>query len=158
MADFIRHKAFVLYKSWIDPVMALKDNDAGELMFSIFKFVNGEDPEPNERILDLFNQIKAQIEYEWSKYNPKTNKFHWNYKGGITPKNKAIRNSKEMAFWRSDVFERDKFTCQKCFIIGGELNAHHIKSFAKYSELRFDINNGITLCRACHIEVHKKQS
>jgi hypothetical protein len=151
-------KAFVLYKSWIDPIMELKDNDAGELLFSILKYVNGEAPEPNERILDLFNQIIAQIEYEWSKYNPVTKRFHWNYKGGITPENKAIRNSKKMSYWRCDVFARDKFTCQKCFKIGGELNAHHIKYFSEYPELRFDVNNGITLCKSCHIEIHKKSS
>lgn len=151
-------KAFVLYKSWLEPVKALKDNDAGELIFAILKYVNGRNPEPNERILDLYNQIIAQIEYEWSKYNPVTKRFHWNYKGGITPENKTIRNSKKMAYWRSDVFERDKFTCQKCFQIGGELNAHHIKYFSEYPELRFDVNNGITLCKSCHIEIHKKQS
>lgn len=27
---------------------------------------------------------------------------------------------------------------------------HHLKDFATYKELRFDVNNGIPLCESCH--------
>lgn len=78
------------------------------------------------------------------------------WKGGITPENQRIRGSIEFSLWRESVFARDNWTCQKCKVRGGKLVAHHIQNFAQYPELRFAIDNGITLCNECHKEFHKK--
>jgi len=75
---------------------------------------------------------------------------HWSWKGGITPINIAIRNSIEYEEWRTKVFERDLYTCQKCDQKGGYLQADHIKRFADYPDLRFELSNGQTLCIDCH--------
>jgi len=71
--------------------------------------------------------------------------------------NQRDRGSKEYKQWRSEVFKRDKYICQHCKRNGGLIQAHHIKSFSKYKELRFEVSNGITLCEECHKEEHKKR-
>lgn len=72
------------------------------------------------------------------------------WKGGVSTANHIIRNSIEYRLWRIAVFTRDDYTCQKCNIKGGELNADHIKPFSLYPELRLAIDNGRTLCVSCH--------
>lgn len=86
------------------------------------------------------------------------------WKGGITSLYYQIKSLFEYRQWRSDVFTRDNFTCKECNVRGGDLEVHHIKSFAliirenniknvddavKCDEL-WNINNGKTLCISCH--------
>jgi 5-methylcytosine-specific restriction endonuclease McrA len=78
-----------------------------------------------------------------------------NWKGGITERNKALRADWRYFEWRKAVFERDGHTCRDCGDArGGNLNAHHIKAFAFYPELRFEVANGITLREPCHRKRH----
>lgn len=56
--------------------------------------------------------------------------------------------------WARKVLERDKATCQKCGARKVELHAHHIKPFNSFPELRWSLDNGITLCYACHWAEH----
>lgn len=89
------------------------------------------------------------------KLNPKKGKDNPNWKGGITPETIIIRNSKAYKEWRASVFKRDNYTCQECNDRCGNgksvyLEAHHKKPFATHIESRFDVNNGVTLCKKCH--------
>lgn len=102
-------------------------------------------------------QIPRWIREKAIKNLPRGEK-HWNWKGGIAKERDLIKISPEYKEWREFVFERDNYTCQKCSKRGnGSLNAHHVKSFRDYSELRFDTNNGKTLCEDCHNYIHSKE-
>lgn len=76
---------------------------------------------------------------------------HVNWKGGTSRGyRKGYRDNLAYKKWRETIFKRDNYTCQNCGITGVYITAHHIKSFAKFPELRLEITNGITLCEECH--------
>ena len=66
---------------------------------------------------------------------------------------KHNRNSDNYKRWRKEVYKRDGYTCQDCGT-NKDLQAHHIKHWQGYPELRYEIDNGITLCRRCHLKAH----
>jgi len=81
-----------------------------------------------------------------------------NWKGGIWT---VGRTSMECRNWKKSVYKKDNYTCQRCGARNGNgkriiLNAHHIFNWRDYEDLRYDIDNGITLCDVCHREFHKK--
>jgi 5-methylcytosine-specific restriction endonuclease McrA len=57
--------------------------------------------------------------------------------------------------FRNEIFQRDKYTCQVCGESGKKLNVHHLDGWNWAKDKRFDINNGITLCKECHNNFHK---
>ena len=77
-----------------------------------------------------------------------SNNHFW--KGGINGENDTLRHRREYKEWRIAVYERDDYTCQCCGQKGGKLNAHHINPFSEYPDLRYNVDNGITLCTNCH--------
>ena len=60
--------------------------------------------------------------------------------------------------WRKQVFARDKYKCQMpgCNT-KSTLQAHHIKRWASNPTLRFDVSNGITLCKRCHSSIWQRE-
>jgi len=91
------------------------------------------------------------------------------WKGGITKVNFSIRTDVKYLYWRKEVFERDDYTCQICGKRGnGYLVVHHKKPFSlilKENNIKtlkealkckefWNLDNGITLCKACHYDEH----
>lgn len=76
------------------------------------------------------------------------------WKGGSSKNRRTLRQNKQhLAIykeWRESVFNKDNYTCRTCRKRGGILHADHIKMWALYPKLRFEIDNGQTLCKECH--------
>lgn len=83
-----------------------------------------------------------------------TGAAHPKYKG-----NKCARLTEvgryQYVKWRKAVFTSDNYTCQRCGV-RGRLHAHHIKSWAEYPALRYEVCNGETVCIPCHSLIHGK--
>jgi predicted restriction endonuclease len=115
-------------------------------------------PEWRENISKNHADVSGNKNPMWGKTQPEYVKEavrRATSKGGVTPINLLIRRSYAYLKWRKQVFERDRYTCQFCGAHTGNghrvtLNADHVKSFALYPELRFEISNGRTLCLSCH--------
>jgi 5-methylcytosine-specific restriction endonuclease McrA len=83
-----------------------------------------------------------------------------NYKHGKSFRRNEHRQLEMQRFryreWRRRVFERDDYTCVDCKVRGGDLEADHIKPWAKFPKLRYKVNNGATRCVECHRNRHRK--
>lgn len=114
-------------------------------------------PGPNKGI-PRTDEVKAKIRASHlASPLRKVGEAHPNYKHGESQRALNDRRRPEYREWRSAVFVRDKFTCQKCGDArGGNLRAHHVKPFAAYPDLRYDVSNGLTLCHTCHELEHLK--
>ncbi len=92
----------------------------------------------------IFCSRKCLNEYQIEENHPCWKGGHPRRRGG------------RYTIWSRSVIARDKKTCLKC---GSKrkLNAHHVKPWKSFPNLRFEISNGLTLCVKCHREVHSKK-
>ncbi len=73
-----------------------------------------------------------------------------NWKGGSGTKRHQAMGKLEYRNWRKFVFERDNYTCQDCTATSTYLHADHIIGWSENETLRYDVDNGQTLCYKCH--------
>ena len=78
------------------------------------------------------------------------------------PRAYRFRNDPRYRDWRTAVFQRDDFTCSICGSRGGlkfRLEAHHVKRWSTHVDLRYEVSNGVTVCKgACHKEAAKTRT
>lgn len=83
---------------------------------------------------------------------------HW--KGGQEARlarGGRARGSKEQRDWSRAVLARDGYKCRECGEETHDLHAHHVLSFRDHPSLRWDVGNGISLCKPCHYRTHRLQ-
>jgi 5-methylcytosine-specific restriction endonuclease McrA len=59
----------------------------------------------------------------------------------------------DYAEWHNECLRRDWYHCQICES-KERLEVHHVKAYKDYPQERLNLDNGITLCKKCHLEVH----
>lgn len=115
--------------------------------------------EGNKNFLGKKHSISSRKKISNSRIGKYAKENHPNWKGGITPYSELIRGSVDAFNWKRKVKERDGYKCrisnQEC---KGGLEAHHILRFSEYPELRFEVNNGITLCKFHHPKKRKDEA
>jgi hypothetical protein len=79
------------------------------------------------------------------------------WKGGITKETQRGRGNKKYKMWQQMVFERDGFACIICKS-KQQIEAHHIKSWAKHIKLRYNVDNGETRCIEHHDRSKKNEN
>jgi len=77
-------------------------------------------------------------------HKPPEGKEHPNWKGGIWKKRRQ---------WSKIILKRDNYEC--CGCLKKTKVTHHIITQKEDSNQKYDIRNGLTLCRSCHAYIHK---
>lgn len=80
-----------------------------------------------------------------------------NWRGGVRSGRKGYARDLEMGTknyrtWKNAVRERDGNKCQLCGSTK-TLVVHHIYSYNTHTQLRYALDNGITLCGSCHSSI-----
>jgi 5-methylcytosine-specific restriction endonuclease McrA/transposase len=110
----------------------------------------------------LENLRKSRIE------NAKYGAENPNWRGGITDINRRARQNWQARVWRENALKQAGNKCQECGVENGKtceccgvkvkLHVHHVKSFAKHPEHRYDPTNSEVLCPKCHHNRHQLQT
>ena len=106
-----------------------------------------------------WKDLKGKQGFWINKKRPEiSGKLNNKWKGGISSINDKIRKSGKYNSWRLFIYKKYNWTCQLCKrkCQGGNIVAHHIKEFSQFPKLRFNKDNGIVYCRACHRKIHAK--
>ncbi len=106
----------------------------------------------SEEVRNKISEIQKGTKKPWVVHKSGNEHYLW-----IEDRTKIVgrhnRNMHDADYkqWRKVVWERDNYVCrinsEDC---NGRIEAHHILGWSIYPELRYEFNNGITLCQAHH--------
>jgi len=69
---------------------------------------------------------------------------------------RLARNSEEYIVWRKEIYAKFNYKCFICDEKKSQMDAHHLDNFAQFPEKRYEVNNGVLLCKEHHNDFHKK--
>lgn len=102
--------------------------------------------------LNLSEESRKNRSEKSKLHNLKGEKSKW-WRGGITKERDLIGQwTRNNAY---EVHKKYNFTCQKCGTSSSNLHAHHVIPVAQDISKAYDVENLITVCDKCHIEIHK---
>lgn len=120
---------------------------------------------PGHRLSD--DHYKALVEAGKKRRGKWRGELNPRWRGGISQLNLRERTTGQYKEWRREAMKRAKYTCAGCGLNHGDvcshcghqasLHVHHIYSFAKFPERRFDPANSEVLCNACHRARHRSK-
>lgn len=107
------------------------------------------------------HSLATRIKISKNRRGKVTGSANHAWKGGFATHNTRQKEHKLLKYklWRSAIFEYDNYTCQmpNCNTGCTYVEPHHIYKWSKYPDKRYDLNNGITLCRICHKSILGKE-
>lgn len=109
--------------------------------------------------IKLFHKIKNKKVQTWSKYYALIQKERTDYVRSLMKDfygwelNEVGRNVDILQYnhWRNIIIKRDSYKCSLCSKTK-RLEFHHKRAWKDYPEQRYDPDNGVILCHACHIK------
>jgi hypothetical protein len=93
-----------------------------------------------------------------SKIGKNTGKNNPFYNHSLTEKERMLQHDRRSldgySTWKSLVKFFDNYKCRKCGSTK-HICCHHINNYSNFKDQRIDTNNGVTLCKNCHKQIHK---
>jgi 5-methylcytosine-specific restriction endonuclease McrA len=106
---------------------------------------------------ELTKTQRTPLLIENNKKRSGENHHNWNPNLTEVDRQERKRSNNIFKLLNKEVFKRDNYTCQCCYKRGSQvINAHHIYPYAEFPDLRYNIDNLITLCYDCHKKYHKE--
>ena len=152
-------ESFVFYRSFYEALADLSQSQQTKVLMALCEYaLNEKEPELTGAPSAVFKLIRPQVDANNKKYeNGKKGGRPVKHSKEETAEAKKARQSTAYKNWQKAVFDRDGYECQMCGS-KDDLQAHHKLDFIEFPSLRYELQNGITLCRTCHNKVHKKPS